>query len=116
MKKISFFAIVLSVLLSVSFSGVTSTENVLLFDTHTALGTACVDCHGMEKPTKPASADSCLACHGGDYETLAKTTEKLDPNPHYTHLGDMPCSECHNNHKPSVNMCASCHNIDMKVP
>lgn len=116
MKKIRFLITVLFTLLAMSLSNFASAESALLFDKHTAAGMTCIDCHGVEKPTKPAATDSCLACHGENYETLAKMTEKLDPNPHYTHLGDMPCSECHNNHKPSVNMCASCHNIDMKVP
>ena len=63
----------------------------------------------------PKSADGlvtktqCMKCHGS-YEDLGKKTENLKPNPHYTHLGEVNCEECHkaNQSKPSL-MCDSCH-------
>lgn len=83
---------------------------------HKAFDVTCTECHETEKPTAaPSSAAQCFTCHGS-YEDLAAATNKLDPNPHYTHLGDMLCGECHKIHGPSVNMCATCHNIKLNIP
>ena len=60
-------------------------------------------------------ADKCLSCHG-DYAKLKELTKDAKPNPHYTHMLDQPCAECHKAHKPSVNMCQECHQFDFKVP
>ena len=82
------------------------------------VGAKCIQCHTEEPTTgENVTFDKCFACHGGSYEGLAKMTAKLDPNPHYTHLGDLPCNECHRfGGQESVNKCASCHNIDLNVP
>ena len=50
------------------------------------------------------------------YEQLAKQTAKVEPNPHYSHLGDVNCTDCHKGHKKSELMCNSCHQFDLKVP
>lgn len=78
----------------------------------------CMQCHTATPPTEEnVSFDKCFVCHGGSYEGLAKTTAKLDPNPHYTHLGDITCNECHRfGGRESVNMCANCHNLELNVP
>ena len=56
----------------------------------------------------------CQGCHS--YEQLAKQTAKVEPNPHYSHLGDVNCTDCHKGHKKSELMCNSCHQFDLKVP
>ena len=66
-------------------------------------------------PSKAVPADKCLSCHG-DYAKLKELTKDAKPNPHYTHMLDQPCAECHKAHKPSVNMCQECHQFDFKVP
>ena len=79
-------------------------------------GVSCIECHEVKKPSKAPETDAkCISCHGG-YDDLAKVTEKVDPNPHKTHFSDIPCMECHKVHSPSVNMCKSCHNLEMQVP
>ena len=57
----------------------------------------------------------CLGCHG-DYGKVAAKTDKLDPNPHDSHLGEIDCGKCHHAHKASVNICNPCHQLDMNVP
>ena len=99
------FALVFS---SVQAAGTTA-------DRHVARGTACETCHVANDTSAPVRKGACLACHGS-YEKLAERTKKVDPNPHYNHLIDVGCLECHQGHKQSVNMCSSCHNIHYKVP
>lgn len=86
-----------------------------LADRHAARGVDCATCHGVKTPTKAADTAQCLACHG-DYAKLKALTQDVTPNPHYTHMLDQPCIECHQGHKPSVNMCNDCHKFDLKVP
>ena len=69
----------------------------------------------LAMPSKAVPADKCLSCHG-DYAKLKELTKDAKPNPHYTHMLDQPCAECHKAHKPSVNMCQECHQFDFKVP
>lgn len=89
----------------------------MLADRHVARGTTCVACHGTDKPAVGATVknETCLTCHG-PVEKLAERTAKVDPNPHYNHLINVGCQECHQGHKQSVNMCSSCHNLHYKVP
>ena len=58
--------------------------------------------------------EKCQSCHGG-FEDMKEKTKDCKPNPHYTHMGDQPCEECHKGHQPSVNMCAQCHKIELNV-
>lgn len=53
----------------------------------------------------------CMACHGS-YEKLAAQTASLQPNPHYSHLGEVNCEDCHKADaaKPQL-MCNTCHNF-----
>lgn len=88
-----------------------------LIDKHLAAGLTCSSCHAESPPSKPAAATTCLTCHGGSYDTLAGTTAKDDPNPHQSHLGNIPCGACHEVHNASRNVCASCHKeFNFKVP
>lgn len=88
-----------------------------LADRHVARGTQCTACHvkGAPAPGTKVKSETCLSCHG-PVEKLADRTKQVDPNPHYNHLIDVGCMECHQGHKPSINMCSSCHNIHYKVP
>lgn len=89
-----------------------------LADRHATRGVACAACHDGQTTPAPGAkvkSETCLSCHG-PAEKLAERTKKVDPNPHYNHLIDVGCLECHQGHKQSVNMCSSCHNIHYKVP
>ena len=84
-----------------------------LADRHVAKGVQCAACHTENPPAKAVSTEKCQSCHG-DFEAMKQKTAKLSPNPHYTHMGDQPCEECHKGHKPSINMCSQCHKIELK--
>ena len=76
---------------------------------HSKAGVHCFDCHQEEKPTKKAVApDSCMTCHG-DYPAMKAVTKDVKPNPHDSHLGEIPCTECHRQHQPPVVKCLECH-------
>ena len=112
----------------------------LLVNRHFKAGITCTDCHertkediehekevfksgDYEKPlyTREYDADFCFRCHG-DYKSLAdgsaELTERLGRNPHKSHMGDVPCSECHKVHQPSKFVCSECHKSkwDEKLP
>ena len=96
-------------------SGAAFAQDKYLADRHAERGVACASCHQETPPSKAVPADKCLSCHG-DYAKLKELTKDAKPNPHYTHMLDQPCAECHKAHKPSVNMCQECHQFDFKVP
>lgn len=76
---------------------------------HAKAGVHCFDCHHEEKPTKKAVAsDSCMNCHG-DYPAMKALTKDAKPNPHDSHLGEVPCIDCHRQHQPPVVKCLECH-------
>ena len=76
---------------------------------HAKAGVHCYDCHHEENPTKKAvAAESCVVCHG-DYPAMKAVTRNVKPNPHDSHLGEIPCTECHRQHQPPVVKCLECH-------
>jgi hypothetical protein len=76
---------------------------------HAKAGVHCYDCHQEEKPTKKAVAqESCMTCHG-DYPAMRAVTKDAKPNPHDSHLGEIPCTDCHRQHQPPVVKCLECH-------
>jgi hypothetical protein len=78
-------------------------------DHHAKAGVHCFDCHQEEKPTKKAVAsDSCMNCHG-DYPAMKALTKNVKPNPHDSHLGEIPCTECHRQHQAPKVKCLECH-------
>ncbi len=85
---------------------------------HSAKGVSCEACHKTKSPSRAAKASSCNTCH--NYADLAKKTAKVNPNPHESHAGEVRCTLCHREHKPSVNYCLECHqtgeNFQFKVP
>jgi fumarate reductase flavoprotein subunit len=90
-------------------------ESLFLADKHKDRDTHCSDCHKENPPKQDVPMTVCLGCHG-DYRKVAASTNKLDPNPHDSHLGEIGCGKCHRAHKPSVNACNECHQFDMRVP
>lgn len=89
-------------------------DQQLLSERHIAKGVSCSACHVENPPAKAVATEKCQSCHGGFAQMKAKTA-KLKPNPHYTHMGDQPCEECHRAHSQSVNMCDKCHQIKLNV-
>lgn len=102
--------------ISVSESPVSElTANYTLKPHHKKLNLPCTACH-KEKEVgdyKPLATKDCLSCHGSA-EKVAKRTGFMDinhTNPHRSlHDGlDLDCYECHVEHKPSSNLCETCH-------
>lgn len=91
----------------------------LLAQHHTAAGIGCDGCHGGRGnppgPRHPVDTPRCLGCHGS-YPAIATATQRLTPNPHASHKGDLPCASCHRAHQPSVDYCSSCHSWGFRVP
>ena len=92
-----------------------ATENAFLADKHKSAGIGCEGCHKEAPPKKNVPTSVCLQCHG-DNSKLAEKTEKLSPNPHDSHLGEIDCDKCHHSHKQSGDYCGSCHSFKFKVP
>jgi hypothetical protein len=90
-------------------------QAMLLGDKHKEMGIQCESCHKENPPQNKVPKAVCQGCHG-DYKMLAEKTEKVDPNPHRSHEGNLDCSVCHHSHKPSEDHCESCHNFGFKVP
>lgn len=86
-----------------------------LIDKHTAAGLNCAACHAETPPAKAPDNAACSKCHGS-YSDLAAKTAQDQPNPHASHLGEIPCASCHHVHQASVTYCSQCHNFDMNTP
>lgn len=82
-------------------------EAPILSEQHKAAGLGCNDCHGTGEK-KPVPMSKCLECHES-YAKVAARTQHVDPNPHQSHLVDLPCTKCHLGHKPRVIYCMTCH-------
>lgn len=58
--------------------------------------------------------NQCLQCHG-PYDKLAQATAKLEPNPHFNHMGAVNCEDCHKADAVAPElMCNSCHQFTIK--
>lgn len=90
---------------------------------HSKLSFKCIFCHegqgdDPEQFSTPGD-EGCLSCHKSK-KLLAKRLEFMDTlhvNPHNS-IHDGPilyCDECHNEHKPSINMCMECHEKEIKT-
>ena len=97
------------------FGPALAAEGIFLADKHKGRGTGCSGCHRETPPKQGVPMAVCLGCHG-DYRKVAAKTDKLDPNPPDSHLGEIDCGKCHHAHKASVNACNECHQFDMKAP
>jgi fumarate reductase flavoprotein subunit len=86
-----------------------------LIDKHVGAGLACNSCHSESPPSKQPDSAVCMTCHGS-YPQIAAKTATDEPNPHASHLGDIPCTNCHHIHQASVIYCSQCHSFDMTPP
>jgi len=87
-----------------------------LADKHTVAGIACGGCHKENPPKERVATVVCTKCHG-DQAKLAERTQKVIPNPHDSHLGNVECGLCHHSHKQSEDYCSTCHDFGYyKVP
>lgn len=94
-------------------------QNTFLADRHVTKNINCTACHESQTPAPGAQVTSgkCIQCHGTLENIAVKTkNKKLDPDPHYNHLVNTDCQECHKGHGQSTNVCANCHNLQYKVP
>jgi fumarate reductase flavoprotein subunit len=78
---------------------------------HLAKNVACQACHANLSPVVAPETKTCLSCHKGSYTAMAEVTAKVNPNPHTSHEGEIPCVDCHKSHQPFVYGCgkAGCH-------
>ncbi|MFG5381754.1 cytochrome c3 family protein [Yoonia sp. R2-816] len=86
-----------------------------LATTHAYAGLSCMACHVENPPAQPVATETCTVCHGLG-QSLAETTAEIEPNPHASHKGDLPCASCHRMHGASVDACAGCHSWGYTVP
>ncbi|MBI4789201.1 MAG: cytochrome c3 family protein [Chloroflexi bacterium] len=77
---------------------------------HLSKGMACATCHTPSPPPNPPTSAACLTCHKGSYTALAEVTQRINPNPHKSHLGEAECADCHRGHRPFEYACKTCHN------
>ena len=71
------------------------------------IGNYEVNSQGLLNKRKYTDA-MCLDCHISQ-EYVSITTDFLFRNPHNSHWGFMPCSECHISHGEQIDYCSSCH-------
>ncbi len=78
---------------------------------HVTKGVPCIACHTAMPPKGAPETKTCLSCHKNSYTALAEVTAKVNPNPHTSHEGEVPCTDCHKGHEPFVYGCgkAGCH-------
>lgn len=91
MKKSIFGALALSALLAVGATAPASAAETKAAGSHASL--PCDTCHKGGEMKAPAK-ETCLTCHES-YAAVAKRTEKMNPNPHFSHRGEPRCSNCH---------------------
>lgn len=84
-------------------------------DRRSAEAAACRQCHKEATPSQPVKSAQCVSCHG-DNDAVAKLTAQVKPNPHYNHLGDVACTDCHRGHEASALMCNTCHKFELNTP
>lgn len=82
---------------------------------HGKLGFTCENCHqgGDPKQYQRLKTEDCLSCHGSA-QKVANRTQFMDVNHTNPHNSlhdklDLDCYECHAEHKPSQNLCQTCH-------
>lgn len=86
-----------------------------LIDKHIGAGLNCASCHHDAPPPKAPAMAACVGCHGS-YQQIAAKTAALQPNPHASHVGEIPCASCHHVHKASEVFCDQCHAFGMSPP
>ncbi len=86
-----------------------------LIDKHIAAGLDCAACHVDAPPPQVPAMTVCTGCHGS-YQDIAAKSASDEPNPHASHLGDIPCASCHHVHKASETYCDQCHSFGLTTP
>jgi hypothetical protein len=86
-----------------------------LIDKHIRAGLNCASCHSAAPPPQAPEMTACIGCHGS-YQQIAAKTAADTPNPHASHLGEIPCAACHHLHKASEVFCNECHAFGMNPP
>ncbi|MBU2549375.1 MAG: cytochrome c3 family protein [Proteobacteria bacterium] len=88
-----------------------------LSHTHWLGHVSCAECHPSGTSGPAPSTNQCLECHGS-FETVARATRGMDPDPHNSpHYGmKLDCDLCHHQHAKSENFCAQCHSWTLSVP
>ncbi len=86
-----------------------------LIDKHIVAGLNCASCHHDAPPPNAPEMTACIGCHGS-YQQIAAKTATDQPNPHASHLGEIPCSACHHFHQASEMYCDQCHALGMTPP
>ena len=89
-------------------------DKKFLADRHQAKGMTCASCHKESPPKAAVPMAVCLGCHG-PYGKVAEKTIAVSPNPHASHMGELPCENCHHAHKTSENQCNACHDFGGKA-
>lgn len=74
---------------------------------------ACTNCHQGSTFVAPKK-ETCFACHQS-YSAVAKRTEKMNPNPHFSHRGERECTACHSLHGKPHFECNDCHTFAVKI-
>ena len=90
-------------------------EVILLGEEHKKAGIVCEECHKDGAPKGDVITATCFKCHIS-YLKLAERTNRITPNPHESHIGNLECIACHHIHKPSEDYCKECHYTGFKVP
>lgn len=71
----------------------------------------CNSCHADSAKVADSENfenEQCINCHGG-YQDLAN--DKLEFDPHTSHLGDINCTSCHKGHDAPQFQCNNCHSF-----
>lgn len=89
-----------------------SVGDILLGDRHKEYGIECNECHQEDPPEKEVPTAICLSCH----EDFRGIFRSADFDPHNSHSNIDDCGACHHAHIPSDNLCAVCHDYDVKTP
>lgn len=101
----------LALTLCLAFTVQAATPSMTVAGSHANL--SCNSCHTGKTFTAPAK-ETCLTCHQS-YEAVAKRTEKLTPNPHFSHRGQRECVACHSMHAKPHFECNDCHTFSLKM-
>jgi len=84
-------------------------------DKHIGTGLYCASCHHDAPPPNAPGMTAYIGCHGS-YQQIASKTATDQPNPHASHVGEIPCASCHHVHKASEMFCNGCHGFALTPP
>ncbi|MGX9461342.1 flavocytochrome c [Shewanella sp. A14] len=109
--KLKYLVSVMAVMMLSSGTALAKSNDMGSF--HADMG-SCQSCH--TDPIKVSDSEThenaqCKSCHG-DYAELAN--DKLQFDPHASHLGDINCTSCHKGHEAPQFYCNECHSFDIK--